>query len=331
MQKIYINPLLKKTFLDKTMSKPFDCKYPIMLAAMNQVSTIELAIAASRAGIFPSLSSFNYFQPGRFGITDRTEMIIKDLERFNQTAETNNIVLSIELIDVLQDNFEMLISSKLFSHLEILDQNKILSSIKSKDSHLFDKIKDKIDQLKLYNIDPIFKCLHPADWNLKIKEIKDLFGLIILKSQDAAGTVKRENRFSLLEEFKELKETYPDKVFIPTGGISTSDQVKEFVDSGAKIVGVGSYFTTASESIISLETKQKIINSSSNDIKVTNNKNQNALIFSKILSYDMNQTYSLSQGIINSNEGHVFMSRSVDNIKSIKPIKDLVNDLIKNL
>lgn len=313
------------------IKKHFNCKYPIMLAAMNKVSTIDLAIAASKAGIFPSLSGFNYFQPGSFGMAERIEIIKKDLKKFNDTTDSNNIVLSIELIDILQDNFEDLISTKMFTHVEVLDQGKILSNIKTIDSSIYLKIKYKIDNLKSYNIEPIFKCLHPMDWATKLKEIQDLFNLIILKSYDAAGTVKRENRLPLIEEFKNLKTTYPNKLFIPTGGISTSYQIKDFIDYGAEIVGIGSYFTTATESILSYETKQKIINSASTDINTTNNIDQNAIVFSNIESYDTNQTYSLIKGIESPTNGHIFMSSSVDNIKSITPIKELVSNLVKDL
>jgi hypothetical protein len=314
------------------MSKKFfDSKYPIMLAAMNKVSTIELAIAASRAGIFPSLSGFNYFQPGSFGMADKLKNIKHDLTNFNQITGSNNIVLSIDLLDILQENFEDLASTKLFSHVEILDQNNILYSIKSKESHLFLKIKNKIDYLNSHNIHPIFKCLHPTDWILKINEVKDLFNLIVLKSYDAAGTVKRENRLTLMEEFKMLKESYPEKFFIPTGGISTSKQIRDFVNEGAEIVGIGSYFITAEESALSYETKQKIISSTSKDITNTNNINQNAIVFSNLSSYDINQTYSLDQGIKSSSSGHIFISKSLDNINSIKPINELVNELIIDL
>jgi NAD(P)H-dependent flavin oxidoreductase YrpB (nitropropane dioxygenase family) len=310
--------------------KHFNCKYPVMLAAMNQVSTLDLAVAASLAGIFPSLSSFNYFLPGEFSLDDRFKKIRNDLEIFNHKTKSNNIVLSIEMIDILQESFIFLAETRLFSHIEILDQSLFLSNIKTENSSFF-KIKNKIDQIKNIGVIPIFKCIHPLQWETKIRAVQDLFDIIILKSGDGAGTVIKENRTEFLEEFKILKNRYQNKLFIPTGGISTPQQVKDFIDAGAVMVGVGSYFTTASECKISDETKQRIINSTSSDITTLNNQEQNALVFSKVTSFDKNQTKSLIEGIHNPDQGHVFMSKSIDNIKYVKPIKDLVDDLLIGL
>ena len=43
----------------------FNSKHPIIAMPMNGVSTVDLAIAVTRAGAVPSLSIFNYYESGR--------------------------------------------------------------------------------------------------------------------------------------------------------------------------------------------------------------------------------------------------------------------------
>lgn len=309
--------------------KLFQSKYPIMLAAMNKVSDLSLAVAASKAGIFPSISGFNYYPGGLLQI----DLIKPDLLKFNDLTGTNNLILSIELQDILRDDvIEKIFSSKLFSHVEVIDQTKIIARAQD-DNNLekLDNISQRFNQLRSLNIAPMFKVLTPGHWVEKNESIRNMFSGSILKSSDASGSVIANRRSSLTKEFQFLKNFSPDKVFVPTGGISTSQQVKEFVDLGAEIIGVGAYFVTAEECSVAPDVKQKIIDSNLSDIKKFNDTGHNALIFSKFLEDDMNHTKSLIAGITNASSGHIYMSRSIENIKEIKPIKDLVQELVSDL
>lgn len=296
-----------------------------MVAAMNKASDLSLAIASNKAGIFPSLSGFNYYPGGELKI----DFFKNDLESFNDATGSNNLIVSVELGDIFRDEFiEKLCSNKLFSHIEVVDEKRFLST--TQDENDFEKFRLYMNQLKLHNITPLFKLLAPVHWVNKIDAIKKEFPGAILKSADASGSVVSDNRYPLEKEFAYLKKEFPDKVFVPTGGISTKEQVKGFLDLGAEIVGVGAFFMTAEESPVSLDVKKKLIESRSTDITKFSNSNHNALIFSKVENDDMNHTTSLKKGIIDPNVGHIYMSKSIDNIKEIKPLKDLVAELVED-
>lgn len=308
--------------------KVFQSKYPLMLAAMNKVSDLPLAIASSKAGIFPSISGFNYYTNKAM----RYELFRDELKQFNDETGTNNLILSLSLQNILEDNFlEELCSTSSFTHIEVIDESLYLSTSQEKNESQLEKFYYRMSELKSLDIIPIFKVLSPGNWIQKIEPIRNVFAGSILKSSDAAGSVYTKNRFSLIDEFKYLKEFSPKTVFVPTGGISTSDQVNEFINAGAEIVGVGSYFITAEECSIANSVKQKIIESSIADLGSFKNHNieHNALIFSEFSKDDSNHTASLLAGISGTSVGHVYMSKSVNNIREIKPLKDLVAELLE--
>jgi hypothetical protein len=299
-----------------------------MLAAMNNVSDLNLAVAASKAGIFPSISGFNYGPAGKLNLN----VIKNDLENFNNQTGTNNLILSVGLLDILSDQFiEDICTKKLFSHIEVVDDSKYL--LEAADTNNIEKLDAFFyysNQLKLLEIKLLFKILSPHQWIKRSESVKNIFSGAILKSSDASGSVITKNRDSLKDEFKYLKNFSSDKVFVPTGGISTKEQVKEFINLGAEIVGIGAYFVSAKECSVSLEVKKKLLISQSNDIKRFDNSSHNALIFSNVTDDDANHTKSLKAGLSNPNTGHIYMSKSIENIKEIKPLKDLVDDLIDN-
>ena len=312
------------------IDKPlFQSKYPIMLAAMNKVSDLNLAVAASKSGIFPSISGFNYYPGGQL----KPSFLKKDLIKFNDLTGTNNLVLSIELRDLLREEvLEEIFSSKMVSHVEIIDESKYISkAINNNDNLKIEKFLDSISVLKSYDVNPLFKILAPAHWVHLPDSITNIFLGSVLKAHDASGSVSLEKRQPLIKEFIFLKNLSPNAVFIPTGGISTREQVASFINIGAEMIGIGAYFVTAEECSISKDVKNKIIQSSSSDINRFEDTNHNALIFSKFIKDDINHTKSLITGIQNPNSGHIYMSRSIDNIKEIKPLKDLVEDLVDGL
>lgn len=312
----------------------FKSKYPIMLAAMNQVSTLDFAIAASNAGIFPSISGFNYYVPKQYKkkLEINLEKLKKDLQIFNELTGSNDLILSIELLDIFKDEFKELCSLNLFSHIEVIDETRyILSAELYNDTPAFEKLEKHFSIVDSFGIPAVCKILNSKHWINKSERSQKMFSGAIIKSKDAAGLVDDDERKPLEEEIKILKEYNPHKTFIPSGGIYSSKQVKKYINAGAKIVSVGSFFTVAEESPISIETKNRILSSTNVDIKKFNSTNRNSIIFSKILDDDANHTNSLRSGIINPSSGHIFMGSAVDHINKIKPLKDLVQELISDL
>lgn len=315
-------------------NKNFQSKYPIMLAAMNQVSTLDFAVAANKSGIFPSISGFNYYIPNQCQQNSKInlEHLKKDLQTFNDLTGTNNLILSVALLDVFRDDFKELCFLNLFSHLEVVDDTRyILSAEIYKNNSAFENLENHFSILSSCGIQSIFKLLNFHQWIDRPNRTHKLFSGAVIKSSDAAGLVNNTNRKSIIEELKILKKCSPDKIFIPAGGIHSGKQIKECINAGAEIVGVGSYFVVAEESPISTETKQRIVSSARADVKKFNNTNHNGIIFSEVPNDDENHTNSLISGIKNPNNGHIFMGSAVDHVDKIKPLKDLVQELISDL
>jgi hypothetical protein len=317
--------------------KIFNSKYPIILATMNKGSTLNFSITAQKAGIFPSLSGYHYY----YGPTQYQnkkpnidiESFKTDLKKFNDATGSNNLNVSVELLDFLKDEYLELCSLNLFSHVEIIDETKFIarSDLHNNEKNL-NRLEYCFSQTQSVGIHPIFKAITPDQWTLKSKRVHDFFTGALIKSDDAAGLIeKSSNRKSLIEEFKFLQEFSPEKVFVPIGGIYSSNQICEYINAGAEIVGVGSYFSVAEEFEISLETKQKIIESSSSNLKQFKNTGHQGLIFSEIKDDDMNHTKSLRLGVTTPKVGHINMGSVVDHITEIKPLKDLVEELVSDL
>lgn len=97
------------------------------------------------------------------------------------------------------------------------------------------------------------------------------------------------------------------------------------------MVGIGSLFAATKESPISIATKLKIVKSTSTDLKRFNGLNQQGLIFKELENDDENRTGSLKHGMADPTNGHIFIGSSIDNIKKILTVKELVKELTANL
>jgi NAD(P)H-dependent flavin oxidoreductase YrpB (nitropropane dioxygenase family) len=158
------------------------------------------------------------------------------------------------------------------------------------------------------------------------KNIEYIVDGLVLKGQDGAG----RGTESLETLFADIKKHSPDLLVIVSGGIGTAEQVKHYLDNGANAVGIGTLLAVSKECKISNETKLKMIESTSNDIKKFNNGAvQNALIFTEIANDTFNHTQGLEQGIAGTSSGHIFAGTGIDHISEIRPVSDIIDDLIK--
>jgi len=82
------------------------------------------------------------------------------------------------------------------------------------------------------------------------------FDGFIIKGPDGAGRTAPGDGESLDVYYNTLKTIAPDAAIIPSGGISTSQQVKYWIDKGVVAVGIGSLFAASKESPINLIAKE---------------------------------------------------------------------------
>ena len=281
-------------------------KYPILMAAMNQVSDLNLALAGHRAGVFPSLSLFNYWKNNRFDF-DEFE---KDLDRFFFETDSNNLLISLHARHLLDQRILDILVGKNFLNIEIVDG---------------------LDYETTPKIQRIRKDLKHKGLLIFIKEIAPKLimetDVLILKGNEGAGRFLESSR-SLKDLFAYMTKAFPSLPIIPSGGIKNAENVEYYIERNACAVGIGSLFAYSEESCISKKTKNVIVKSTSDDITRIKNKNQNGIVFKEIDNDNENNTVSLKLGIKDPTNGHVFVGKSIDNINSIKTVKEIVNDLV---
>lgn len=313
----------------KLFTEVFDCRYPIVAMAMNQVSDLPLACAVRKGGALPSLSVFNYLRI----VEDKIILYYNDLE--NDLAEYHrqfgdcHMLLSLNLSSLADSKiYEMILKYKIKMLEVILDDEPLsvetrntlptaIRSIKNNGSLIFRKLVNKFTELQ------------PGNWS------KNLEGFIV-KGPDGAGRGSTDGT-TLEESCSILKSKFPDKLLIPSGGIGTSEQVFWHMSNGAFAVGVGTVLAACQESKISEATKLKMIAASSSDLSKLSTGSyaetaQNALVFSSdVKERNMNNTRGLIVGIKDPSRGHVFAGKAIDQITEILPAAEIIQRLAKDL
>ena len=284
----------------------FKSQYPIVSALMNQVSEETLAVAISKAGGFPSISGYCY--------TSAAD-IIKALDFFVKETSKSDLILGI-------------------------DEKLLL------DKHLVSKIKElKITHIfRYYNEDPLISIETKKNWRkitekvlselpcLKVsikedfKKIVDTEQIYFIKGNDGAGRPGSAPTQELFDYH--IKET-TTACLVPLGGIGTADQVAYYLTAGAIAVGCGTLFAAATESILSKESKDALVNARKEQLSIVDsNLNQLGLVFSKPTTDNLNNTEALKFGIRTANAGLIFAGHSVDNITSIDSVSVVINKLM---
>ena len=295
---------------------------------MNQVSDSKLAIAAHDAGIVPSLTV--PFIPG----SDEIQMKInldkalvefeKNLIEFRKHTPNGEIIAAF--------------SPKIFSNYSIIEL-----IIKYKISHIefFDRLEQKnipiLQTLRKLNIKIIQKYLTLGA--TPVEEKPKLFidavshvDAINLKGPDGAARVINTNE-TLMRRYEIFRKKFPTKPIIVSGGISTSAEIKQYLDAGAAAVGLGTVFALSEESCISHEKKLSLINMSYGDVSKVKagSMYQNAIVFTPTPDTDENNSVGLVVGRDSADKGLIFVGKGIDNVNAIKPVAQIVEELTKDV
>ena len=290
------------------MTNCFNSKYPIVALAMNQVSNAKFAVDCHNVGIYPSISLFNYKTIKDF---------LLDVSYFKEKTGTTNFLFSLNFSDFENKQIRNIIDKLDIKNIELIfnfhNSNEIFSNIKN-------------ELKKRQNI--VFYLKTMSVTGLKFNEY---FNGFILKGNNSAGIIGKNKIESI---FLYTKKTYPDKFIIPSGGIENKNQIKYFMDNGATAIGIGTLFALSEESPIPKESKLAMINKKRNIMITQHNKlnyEKGAVIFSKIknIENDPNDTTSLKLGINSlGKQGHIYAGSAIENIKEIKPLKQIMQELI---
>ena len=308
--------------------KLFNSKYPIICAPMNQVSDGKLAIAAHDAGIVPSLTvpfiiNTNLVQM-KINLNRALFEFEKDLIEFRNHTPDGEIIVAFSPKIFNNLNLIALILKYNISHIEFLErmEQKDIPIIK-----ILNKANIKIIQKYLTNQPRGSFVGYELD-NLNLKGIDALS----LKGSDGAGRVIDNNK-SLMQRYEILRKKLPTKPIIISGGISTSAEIKQYLDVGVTAVALGTVFALSEESNINREKKLAIINSSFDNVtKVkAGPMYQNAIVFTSTPDTDYNNSVGLVVGRDSADKGLIFVGKGIDNIHSIKPVAQIVKELIRDV
>lgn len=289
--------------------KIFPSRYPIMVMPMNGVSDVNLALAVDKAGAFPSISVFNYYQNNSINY----DLLDQEIGRFCDYTGHSNILISMHWEDFLKNETSEFLTKHKLKFIELF--------IRPPDHDLWHPLSEKISESRKVGTLFFFKTI-------KMLPLSD-YDSIILKGPHGAG-----RSFSGAEDLQTTFDKLSNKIgsnkIIPSGGIGNYHQAQYFLNKGALAVGIGTLIAASEESKISLETKKKIINSTSKDISNIGPLNCRGLLFSLVEKDDNNNTKSLREGIKGTQSGCIYVGNGIDYIKEILPIKTIIERLVYN-
>lgn len=273
---------------------------------MNKVSDLSLAVAVYNAGAFPSISliaggSIDLYQ------------LESTLKSFKHLTGSTNVLLSFSWEDLLNPKVIDIIIKEDFRYIEFF--HRPLSD------PLWNDMLVLLSYLKNNNFILVAKTLKAVT---KIK-----YDNVILKGPDGAGRTLQDVG-TLDENFEIYKNQSPETKVIPSGGISTKAQVDYYLGKGATAVGIGTLFALSEESCVSTETKLKLIKETSAVLSLQGKFNHQGIIFNKLENDDDNNTQALITGINSPVNGTMFAGKGIDNITSIRPVKEIIAELCSN-
>lgn len=283
----------------------FNAKYPIICTPMNKVSDAKLALAAQAAGIIPSLVA-------SFSALSETAV---ELEKFNNGAGNfTDLILAVSPAQLSPELIDVILTYNV-THLQLL------ADIKTAAEELM------LSGLKKKNIKIIVKRLST---NPRGAEYLHLVDAIDIKGPEGASRVVNDG-VPLSRRLSQLQLLYPELPIIVTGGISTSAEIRQYLDAGAVAVGLGTVFALSEESCINYEKKLAMLEKSFADVQNIGVGKQNAIVFTPIPDKDSNHTAGLLIGRDSSSKGLLFAGRAIDNISSIKSVATIVKELTVDL
>jgi putative N-acetylmannosamine-6-phosphate epimerase len=313
------------------MNNYFNSRYPLLMASMNRVSTLPLALACHDAGVFPSLMT--PFQPEDSSTLishqDRRDAINQTLLEFKKITGNCDVVVGLTYTELDDPDTMQLITDHRVSHVELFStvgQTTLYHPMREKYQHQYQEW--FVEKLKTYSsIQFIERCR-------QVQSSTNGTALGI-RGSDAAGGTSTE--FTTRQMFDQQRQLTPDAVLIPYGGVGTPGQVAYYLEAGATAVAVGTLFAASAESPLSEATKQAMISASVDHLVRTPDTNQNMLpmgqwrdIIDNKGRSGANRDGSLYAGIHGDGTvGHIYAGHGIQHVDRIRTVKETVEYLLE--
>lgn len=298
-------------------------QYPIVASPMNRVSDLKLAVACQKAGIVPSLSLYSYLSK-ETNILD-LEHLDRDLKSYQDQTGSNNILVSAGNIDLIKDGIKNILFSNTITFIEIIHHDLINIPVEHRRTTNQLILKNIKESYSRENIKIMPKMLKKVDFNCNLADG------VMFKGPDGAG--RGDTSIDPDKEVLSIQSSYPNLHIIFSGGIGTKEDVSRYINLGCTGVGIGTLLTVADECLISRETKEKLIESKSSELtRLNQGAEQQALLLGDLVQGDdYNHSKSLEQGILDSTKGLLFVGKGVDKLQKIRPVKDIIEELVDGL
>ena len=314
------------------MNNYFNSQYPLLMAAMNRVSTLPLALACWDAGVFPSLMI--PFQEEDFQTPmspeDRRDAINQTLLEFKKITGKCDVVLGLSYSELDDADTMKLIIDHRVSHVELFSavgQTKIYHPMREKYQHRYQEwFVEKIKTYVSIRFMERYRQLNSSTPRTAIG----------LHGSDGAGGTNME--LTTREMFDQQRQMTPDAVIIPYGGIGTPEQVVYYLEAGAAAVAVGTLFAASAESPLSEATKHAMISASTDHLVRTPDTNQNMLPLGRWRDLidnkgqsGANRDGSLHAGIYGDGTvGHIYAGHGIQHVDRIRTVQETVEYLIED-
>ena len=269
---------------------------------MNGVSDLKLALACQKAGIVPSLVPYTYPDFKHFFI---------ELEKYKETQ--GDVIVALRMTEVVDLRLINKLMTSGITHIELLEYDQ---------SDLTEDNINAINKLRNYGIKILLKILTHTDIDL----YKNIIDAVTIKGPEAAG--RSDDGIDLIAEVNSIRSNYPNIKIIVSGGIKSNTDIQKYISAGAHAVGIGTLFAMSKESSVSIETKNKLLKLTNNDIgRLANGARQRAVIFDEQSSDDFNNTKGLTLGLKTGTTGHIFVGNALSEINEILSVQEIVDHL----
>ena len=302
-------------------------KIPIIAASMNQVSDANLAIACQRAGILPSISFLNFIDKKTHNID--VKGFCDEVKKYNNETGSSQLLISIStkslLFKSIRKTLKEIFKQINYSHLEIIplgDVNFTHPDFEKNYKHRLDSLKEVLVELEVPFVYWKSVGLKGA---IKVLEYCNFINGVILKGENGAGTTPKSYG-NLEENINYVKKHFQNIEVVASGGINTYEEIKKYLNIGADKVAIGTPFAASLESKISHDSKMQLVKNNSLDLQRIS-EHQNGIMFKRLKEDDMNNTFSLQQGMISPQQGHLFAGKGIDYIDGIHTVNTIVEKL----
>lgn len=291
---------------------------------MNRGSTLELAVAVHKAGGYPSLCSWTYNR--------HSQAMQQDLDRFVELTNSNCIHLSFELNEFDNQVVHDIVKSHNIPTIEIIYGKTNVFRPTDSESELEGTLLKLLEPLKAQGTRIFRRVYETVDQDTMDRHLLDGFCIKGAESAGVSGTTP------IKETFLKQRELTPSAMLIPYGGIGTADQVRDYINLGAEMVGVGTLLALSAESSIDTKTKLAAIKKQTKDLvefphNYSGTKHrQLALKFGNYQGpEDSNGTFGLVRGIHGKKDGHVYIGHGIDHVNEILPCQQIIKNLVEKI